>query len=39
MNAWVPAASVAGPIVLWPLFVLFLWGLLVGVVWSLLVGR
>jgi len=39
MSAWAPATSVAGPVVLWPLFVAFLGVALVGVVWSLLVGR
>ncbi|WP_458205894.1 hypothetical protein [Haladaptatus sp. NG-SE-30] len=33
------AMTVAGPIILWPLLVVFVWGLLVGAVWSLLVAH
>ncbi|WP_266078498.1 hypothetical protein [Haladaptatus caseinilyticus] len=32
-------ATVAGPVVLWPLLLLFIGGLLVSAVWSLLRGR
>jgi hypothetical protein len=31
--------TVAGPVVLWPLLVVFVWGLLVGAVWMLLVAH
>ncbi len=31
--------TVAGPIVLWPLLVLFVWGILVGTVWTLLAAH
>ncbi|WP_435155140.1 hypothetical protein [Haladaptatus sp. DFWS20] len=34
----VDPATVAGPVVLWPLLLVFIGGLLVGAVWSLLRG-